>query len=446
VSSPEANGGCRAWRRRAAAGLLGARRIAVVHNHPGGVSSPSREDVGSLGRVRLAAASLGIDDVRGLVVARDGWHDVDTGIGESWPELAGDEPVVRPPEVASVRLTHYALGQPMSSPSDLAQVARGLYDPGDRTLIAVLLDSRLRVVGAHGLGAGLAHPDAEILRSFSHLLVGHSATYVGLIASSNGDAWSGNMKSDLVSSWHGALSSLADTVGVQFLDVIVAGKNFWESRTERTSGSFPSHASETPATKSRLVLKARFAAPPEPAGQIELGKTKRGKPVFASGAESGGYNDADHADAAQLHAMAHLHHDQKAGAHGRSSTDDDDWRRAEQHRGERDRHASLADHHLDLVAQHLTAAGRASEAALTVDGGAPGLGTATPSDEAGRKKAREALGARTQHDHPGGVSEADRAAYRAFGEADGAGTDDNGRGKKRPRAVSPDAGGRPAAG
>jgi hypothetical protein len=158
-----------------------------------------------------------------------------------------------------------------------------------------------------------------------------------------------------------------------------------------------------------------FVPPPSPHGHVALGKTRSGKSVYASGAESEKYDDEDHLDAARFHALAHEHHDVRAETHGEASGRDEDWRRSETHHQDHERHRKLADHHLDLIRHHLTAGGRAGAVKLGVGkDGKPVLSTATPADEKTRQGSREWLRKRTNHDHPGGVGDADRAAYGAF--------------------------------
>lgn len=170
--------------------------------------------------------------------------------------------------------------------------------------------------------------------------------------------------------------------------------------------------------KGRVQQKKRrlFADPKDPDGQHELGKTRRGKPVYLSGAEAGGYNDEDHLDAATFHARAHEHHDRQAGVHRTARDGDDDWQRAETHHEEHERHARLAEHHLDRVREHLTAAGRGGAAMLDATDGAPRLGEVVPFTDQDRAEAKAALAKRTHHDHPGGVTDHDRATYGRFTE------------------------------
>ena len=166
-----------------------------------------------------------------------------------------------------------------------------------------------------------------------------------------------------------------------------------------------------------LLVKALFAPARDPDGAHVLGKTRRKKHVYASGAETGGYNDDDHADAARFHAAAHEYHDDRARHHGQARDGDEDWRRAETHHGEHERHAKLAEHHLGLVRDHLVAAGRGGEVRLSLQAGLPTLSplAAFPREE--RDKARKALAARTHHGHPGGLTDQDRAHYkRALGD------------------------------
>jgi len=175
-----------------------------------------------------------------------------------------------------------------------------------------------------------------------------------------------------------------------------------------------------------------FPKPPEGAGACELGKTAGGKAVWASGAETKGFQERDHVDAAKLHALAMAHHDGHAQSHGEAGKSDDDWRRADQHDAEADRHGKLSEHHLDLVRDHLLAAGRGQSAALDFGDDGPALGAAGPADEQAVTDAKTRLEGRTHHDHPGGLTEADRAAYAAFtldeedGDADADGAERDG--------------------
>lgn len=161
------------------------------------------------------------------------------------------------------------------------------------------------------------------------------------------------------------------------------------------------------ALKARLV----FAKPPDPSGAHTLGKTKRGKKVFASGGESHEFNDQDHHDAARLHHAAHLYHHERAKDHGAIAEKDDDWQRSEIHHGEHGRHKALADHHADLVQDHLIAGGHGGETTFGFEGDKPTLGEVAPHSEAARRAAKKRLLARTHHSHPGGANDRDRIAY-----------------------------------
>jgi len=169
------------------------------------------------------------------------------------------------------------------------------------------------------------------------------------------------------------------------------------------------------ATQPRLVLKAApFAKPAPPAGQHTLGKTKSGKPVFASGAESAKFSDDDHHDAARLHHGAGKHHAARAGDHHASAEKDDDWRRSESSHTDADRHRKLAEHHDTVAEDHLVAAGRGSHAQLVMRGGKPVITAPTPAGGKEQTDAKKRLAARSHHDHPGGTDDRDTAAYAAL--------------------------------
>jgi len=162
--------------------------------------------------------------------------------------------------------------------------------------------------------------------------------------------------------------------------------------------------------RGKLRKGASFMAPGPARGEHVLGKTKSGKPVFASGAKGGGYSDEDHADAATLHARAAAYHEKHAADHGKMRDTDRDWKRSETHNGEHDRHAALRDHHFERVQDHLVAAGRAEEAEF--DGNQ--ILNRRPVDKKRRAKTKDELRRRTHHDHPGGHDEADMAEYESY--------------------------------
>jgi hypothetical protein len=165
--------------------------------------------------------------------------------------------------------------------------------------------------------------------------------------------------------------------------------------------------------KSRMLLIRKggaFVAPGPARGEHVLGKTKSGKPVFASGAKAGGYSTEDHADAATHHARAAAYHEQHAADHAKIRDTDRDWKRSEAHHGEHDRHAKLRDHHFERVQDHLAAAGRAEEAEF--DG--KEILNRRPMDKKRVAKVKEDMKRRTHHDHPGGHDEADMAEYASY--------------------------------
>ncbi len=167
-----------------------------------------------------------------------------------------------------------------------------------------------------------------------------------------------------------------------------------------------------------------FGPAREPAGKVPLGATRRGKPVYASGAESGGYDDQDHYDAARFHAQAHVYHDARTEGHREAGDGDENWRRSEQHHGESARHGKLAEHHMGLVRHHMVAGGHADEAELDAHRGQPRVKNFRPMGAKAREASKKHLAGRTHHDHPGGVTESDKAAYGKF-TAEGKRPDDD---------------------
>ena len=152
---------------------------------------------------------------------------------------------------------------------------------------------------------------------------------------------------------------------------------------------------------------------PEGRGKVLLHTTKRGRPVYASGAESDGYTDDDHAEAGAVHAKVHAHHEIRATLHTHARDGDDDWRRSEEHHAESERHRGLADHHHELARHHLTVAGRGASVGLGMDqAGKPSLSDVQPFSERERLESRRALKKRTHHDHPGTCAPQDRQAYQ----------------------------------
>ncbi len=53
--------------------LCGAAGIVLVHNHPGGLPNPSREDVSVTDKVRAASELIGIQLYDHIIVGRDSW-------------------------------------------------------------------------------------------------------------------------------------------------------------------------------------------------------------------------------------------------------------------------------------------------------------------------------------------------------------------------------------
>lgn len=173
-------------------------------------------------------------------------------------------------------------------------------------------------------------------------------------------------------------------------------------------GGWPEREEEPMAKGGLLIFaKGRFPKPAGERGKVQLGKTKKGKAVWASGAEAHDYDDDDHADAARLHAKASAYHDDRARGHREAADGDGDWRRGETHEADHDRHRKLAEHHFDRTRDHLMAGGHAEEADF--DGAT--VGKRRPLPDARRKKALGDMKKRTHNDHPGGVDDADRGAY-----------------------------------
>jgi hypothetical protein len=188
----------------------------------------------------------------------------------------------------------------------------------------------------------------------------------------------------------------------------------------------------------RLLLKAKVASKPEPDGKPEakllasipapgktfadprvdqdgahqLGQTRSKKPVFASGAEAGGFSKDEHAEAGRLHLQAHAHHDARATEHEKKAKGEKDWRVAEAHQRDAEHHSKLSDHHFDRAREHLQAAGRGSSIGLHHAGGNLVLGVKKPSDPKEQEEAKQAIAKRTHADHPGGIGQADKTAYR----------------------------------
>jgi hypothetical protein len=180
-------------------------------------------------------------------------------------------------------------------------------------------------------------------------------------------------------------------------------------------------AGKAPLTLQRPKPGAATSSPParEPEGKVVLGKTKRGKPVYASGAEATKYSDRDHAEAAVFHVQAHAHHAKQARVHGESAEGGDGhWTRSEEHHRDGERHGKLADHHEELARHHLSAAGLSET--LEVDLSGPDAAVAKkPGTPQAQREAKQALAGRSHHDHPGGLSDQDRDAYAKLGGVDG---------------------------
>lgn len=174
-------------------------------------------------------------------------------------------------------------------------------------------------------------------------------------------------------------------------------------------------ATAAPKKHKPLIGKEAFQSKPQPLdGEHVLGKTKSGKAIYASGAETGDYDDQDHQDAAARHAAAHRRHQTLAELHGKVAEKDDDWQRSETHHADTARHKALADHHLELARDHLIAGGHGGSQQLGLDkDGKPTTSDLTPYTDEERQAARDALGRRTHHGHPGGLTDRDRQAYGA---------------------------------
>lgn len=148
-------------------------------------------------------------------------------------------------------------------------------------------------------------------------------------------------------------------------------------------------------------------------GETTLGKTDSGKPVYASGAEAGKYSPKEHGDAARLHMAAHRHHETQSGEHaGKAGGKAKDWRIAEGHEKDKERHGALADHHHEVARNHLAAAGHGSSVGLGYVGGRLQLGVSKPHGKEEQAGAKKFFEKRTHRDHPGGLTDRDRAAYR----------------------------------
>lgn len=169
----------------------------------------------------------------------------------------------------------------------------------------------------------------------------------------------------------------------------------------------------------KAVRTPLFAKRPDPAGQHELGKTRRGKPVYASGAETEGYNPDDHQDAARLHHRAHLYHEARAGDHEAIAGKDDEWRRAEVHHAEHGRHGALAEHHHAMARDHLLAGKHGGEVKLHLGGTKPRAAALAPHPAAEVAAAKRRLAQRSHHDHPGGLEERDKGAYARIERGEG---------------------------
>ncbi len=402
---------------------LGAARIFLVHNHPGGMSQPSSADRFLIDALRAVGARMQIG-VDGVVVARDGYATV----GAPWdsPErvepfpAAADPGRYAPAEVDVIRQMTFAGGHSLRSAHEVAVLGRALLDPGERTVAVLPTDNRGRVLGAFSLGTNLGRPIAAVVDGYLRTMVAYSPTSVLFAAGHNGPAWSGDgdLRRGLLGGWVGELKHASEQLGIPVMDCVVVDRTAYHAWPESLLPELKGGAREQPFGKA-FTFK-----PAEPAGKIALGKTRAGKAVFASGAESGGYSDADHQDAAHVHAAATAHHEHLATAH-RTSADGggDDWKLSEAHHKAAESHDALAKHHFGLVRQHLVAGGHGGEVALELQGKTPKLGMMRRHPSAARKAAQDALAKRTHHDHPGGVTDADKAAYARFPApaADGAG-------------------------
>lgn len=177
----------------------------------------------------------------------------------------------------------------------------------------------------------------------------------------------------------------------------------------------PGTAATAPKGAGRPMLqkKKRFAPAGEGAGKIGLGKTITGKPVWASGAESGEYDDDDHGSAAHQHAKVSVYHRGRSAHHASAGEGDEKWQRGEAHHADAETHRRLSEHHETLMRHHLTAGGKSGSARLEMgEGGQPTISPVRPDTPADKARARKTLAKRTHHSHPGGVTDQDRAVYR----------------------------------
>ncbi|MEO8754306.1 MAG: JAB domain-containing protein, partial [Casimicrobiaceae bacterium] len=203
---------------------LGTKRVAFVHNHPSGDTFPSPEDMAITRRLREVAPHLGIDVMHHVVVGTDGYTDVDDPQDgrRAWPlpdpanrrqlrEVEGHlERGTPDTPIAGV------FGMKITGSTDAAQIGRQLLDPGDKIAVALLLDSKHRVLGVYPV----AHDefDAGFESRLTQITAGNSGAALVLVASADGPEW--QLGTDRA---HRVAQQVGDQVGLKLLDTVAVG-------------------------------------------------------------------------------------------------------------------------------------------------------------------------------------------------------------------------------
>lgn len=199
---------------------LGTKRVALVHNHPSGSQVPSREDRDITDRLRTVAGMVGIGIDHHLVVAADGYTDVESGNAFWWhAPSAGPKRQLREVEGRIQREEPdvpwaYLFGTSVRDPAQAAAIGRTLFDPGERIATVLTLDQKHKLIGVYPV----AHDtyDRDFPERIARIAAGTNAAAMVLAASADGPTWE-HATQNVV---HQTAEAIAHQVGVRFLDTV----------------------------------------------------------------------------------------------------------------------------------------------------------------------------------------------------------------------------------
>jgi len=203
---------------------LGATHLYLLHNHPSGDPTPSPEDHQALHGARLVAAALGMT-VEGLVVGREGWAPIGGRSVRPYPDV--ESAPHYPREVEAVRSTLIGRGMSVASPEQLERATRGLFAPESRSLFAVLVDQRGRILAMHALGVNCEAAPTPTETATAHLLalaITSSAAAVAVVGGADGEAWQND-----VPAWVTLTARVVEHAGIRFWDALLVGSDSYRS-------------------------------------------------------------------------------------------------------------------------------------------------------------------------------------------------------------------------